>query len=172
MNRGLTTLLDLKDRCWVDDITGCWHWRYGLTVQKYPSIWFAPLQMRTTPNVILCWLKTGQRPPKGEYWHRTCQSIDCCNPDHRIHGTRKSQMRNAAVSRTPIERARIANTKRQSSKLSEADVEEIRNSSDRLIDCATRHGISIAHVSRIRRGEVRRQLMLGASVFSLGASVC
>lgn len=169
MNAGLRTLEDLRQRCVIDDITQCWNYAGGHATCGLPSLWFPPLGIRTTPGVVLCWLETGKRPAKGVVWHRTCESLSCCNPAHRKVGTRKSQMVHAAVSRTLLVRAKIALGKRATSRLSDEAVDDIRASSDTLIACAARHGISMSHVSRIRRGELRRSLATGSSVFNLAA---
>lgn len=169
-NDGLRTLEGLRERCVIDDITHCWNYGGGTTTEGLPSIWFPPLQIRTTPGVILCWLETGKRPAAGVVWHRTCDSLLCCNPGHRKAGTRRTQMQNAAITRTPLERAKIAKGRRALSKLNDAAVADIRESADKLADCAARHGISVSHVSRIRRGELWRPVEQGASVFSLGSA--
>ena len=170
-SNGVRTLEDLRQRCVIDDITqDCWNYGGGKTGDGLPSIWFPPLGIRTTPGVILCYLKTGKRPAPGVVWHRTCDSLLCCNPGHRKAGTRRSQMANAAITRSPLERARISVSKRAQSKLTEAAVDDIRSSEDTLAECAARHGISVSHVSRIRRGELWRPVEQGASVFSLGCA--
>jgi len=164
---GIHTIEDLKLRCVVDELTGCWHWKSGVTSAGMPSFWFPPIGRYTTAGVALCWFATGKEPRPGKVWHRTCDSLDCCNPSHRKEGTRKSQMLNAAITRTPLQKARIAMTHRSKSKLSEEAVQEIRESSEPLKVMAEKYSIDLSHAARIRNMQARKPIG-GASIFNLG----
>ena len=167
--RGIYTVADLMDRCYVDEVSGCWHWRQATDPNGYPSVWMPALQQRCTLATAICWLVTGKRPDKGVIWRTTCRTTGCANPMHRAPGTRSEQMLTARCVRDPAQRARIAAGKRATSKLSQADCAAIRQSEEPLRVLVERYGVGKSHISRIRRGEARRELgARGASVFNLG----
>jgi hypothetical protein len=163
---GIRTIDDLKARCWVDEDTGCWHWRGAC---GRGNLWLPePRRRSTTLGVAACWLRTGKLPAKGEVWHVICPTPNCANPEHRQKGDRRSQMLAAKYRPAPDVIARIASTKRARSGLSCADVAAIRASDEPLAAVAKRYGVSVSHASRIRRGEQRRPMPArGSSVFNL-----
>lgn len=168
---GIRSIADIKARCWVDDITGCWHWRMATDANGSPSLWLPALNTSTSMGVAIGFLLTGKRPGKGTAWHCTCETPNCANPAHRKEGTRSTQMLAAALTREPAMRARVALSKRRTSRLSDDDCMAIRRSEEPLRVLAERYGISFSHASLIRRGEVRRELgVRGSSVFNLGAN--
>lgn len=166
---GIRSLGDIMARCHVDEITGCWHWRYGRDGNGNPSLWLPDLRKRTSLGVAIGLFVTGSKPT--QLWHCTCETRGCANPAHRAPGNRQSAMRAAGIKRTALQKARITSARRKGSALSEAAVAEIRGSGDILRVLSERHGISVSHASRIRRGAARRPMAAaGASVFSLGAA--
>ena len=73
----------------------------------------------------------------------------------------------AKIVRTPTQRAHVAAGKRALSAVTDEQVASIRNDDRRLVDIAAEHGISVSHVSNIRRGTARRPLAApGASAFN------
>jgi len=165
---GIRTLADLKARCHVDDVTGCWNFRGSCSKSGQPMIWFAPLEKRVTPGVILYWLKTGERCSNQHVYFRTCESATCCNPAHRKAGTRRDQMIHLGYVPTPETRAKIARAFRARSPLTDESAEAIFQSADSQRVLAERYGVSQALVSQIRRGKVRRPQVRGSSIFNLG----
>ncbi|MBI5259801.1 MAG: hypothetical protein HY855_25095 [Burkholderiales bacterium] len=166
---GIHSVDDIKDRCTVDDITGCWVWRGARDAKDRPSMWLPALRRTTSLGLAICVLSTGFMPDPGVYWHCVCETRDCANPAHRRAGTRSSQMLAAKVTQTPATRARIAATKRKASRLSEADVEHIRTGGLSLKEISAVYGICISYACDLRLG--RRRAMLaapGSSVFTLG----
>lgn len=164
---GVRTISDIKDRCTVDDITGCWHWRGARNGQHAPSLWFPPMRACTGLPTVIAYILTGKAPPKGVVWHCTCETRFCANPAHRKAGNRSTQMLARKLRKTPLERARIARSKRANSKLTDDTVREIRESDDILRVIAERYGCSADHVWKIKHGTIRRPLAApGASVFS------
>lgn len=172
---GVRTIADIKDRCFVDEITGCWHWRGARSGGKTPdvrtpSLWLPALQRRTTLGIAICVLLTGEEPKPGVRWHCICETKGCANPDHRKAGNKSTQMLAAKLKRSPAQCARIAKGKRAVSELSDEAAAEIRLSEEPLRVLAARHSISISHTSNIKNGKQRRELgARGASVFNLGA---
>ena len=167
---GISSIEDIRGRCFVDDITGCWLWRGAMSGGKHPSLWLAPLARHTTMGQAIAFFKTGELPEKGVIWYCQCATKGCANPDHRRAGGRSHQMRNADLVRSPMTRARMALGKRAGSRLTDEAAAEIRLSVEPLRVLAERFAISISHASQIRRGEQRRAIAArGASIFNMGS---
>jgi hypothetical protein len=171
-SRGINSIDDLMGRCRVDDLTGCWLWGQSFCGAGYPAIWFPPLARRVTLGTAIGFLKTGQKAKPGVFWFCTCTTPNCANPDHRKAGTRAQQMKAHKQVRTPLQRARIARGKRAASAIPDSVVREIRASQEPLKAIAKRLGVSMAYCSRVRRGEMRADLVApGSSIFAMnGAS--
>lgn len=162
---GVRDLEDLRERCRVDDITGCWHWGLANSGNGAPSLWIPELRRRLSLGGAVGFLSTG-KDPKGQIWHVTCDTPNCGNPAHRSRGTKSSQMLRSNALRDPVVRARITKTIREGSKLSEAECEAIRNDPRKLADIAADYGIHLSYVSVIRRGIARKPLAVkNASAF-------
>lgn len=167
---GIRTVADLKGRCRVDEITGCWQY-VGCTTgdTPHPQLWVPAIGKHTTMGVAIAVLLTGKRPEPGVFWHCTCETRGCANPAHRRPGDRRAQMLAARMVRTPDQIARITAGKRAASELSDAAAEQIRLSDEPLRVVAERYGCSVSHAGNIRTGKRRRQLgVRAASVFNLG----
>lgn len=158
---GLRTIDDLRDRCRIDDITGCWHWA-GARSGGAPSTRVPGLGRNTSLGKAIGYLLTGREPGRGVVWHATCETRGCCNPAHRRAGTRQTQMLAIGRTLTSLERARIARGCRRV--LTAEAVGDIRDSSEPLRVLAERHGCAISTAARVRRGERWRES--GFSVFS------
>lgn len=162
---GVWTIEDLKDRCSVDEITECWNWKMGKTGEGSPSIWSPTRKIRTNVGGIFSDLMG--KPPKGKYWYAKCGNKQCCNPNHRVQGTRKQQMRTFVTSRPALSIAKMTATKRAQGKLSEADVHDIVNGGMKLKEIVEKYGICMQYASMVRSGKARAPLMAsGASAFS------
>ena len=167
---GIRTPDDLKARCWVDEDTGCWHWRGAVDSQGRPSSWAPALRRTASMGVLACLLRTGAGPLPKQYWHCTCITQYCANPEHRVCGTRKSQMLAQRLKRDPLVVARISRTKRLASKLSEADCEHIRTGGLKLAEIMDLYGISQGYACVVRSGQRRQPLAApGSSVFAPNA---
>lgn len=165
---GVRTLADIKDRCVVDDITGCWHWRSARDSNGVPNMQLPALGRVVSLGVAIGTLTTGQPPARGVVWHCTCETRQCANPAHRRAGTRSSQMLAAKLKRSPQTRARMTAGKRRTAKLSQADADEIRGSDLKLTEIMARYGITKGYACEIRAGKRRTPLAApGSSVFAL-----
>lgn len=161
---GIRTLADLRDRCVVDEITGCWLW-HGALCGSTPSMRIPALGRNVGAGIAICYLTTGKEPEAGVVWHRTCRTITCACPEHRMAGTRKTQMAfMSEIAKSPLTRGRIARARRAQSPISDEVVLDIRNGEGTGSEMAAKHGISITHACRIRRQETRRPI--GVSAFS------
>lgn len=164
---GVRTIADLKDRCVVDEITGCWIWRAARDSNGVPSLQYPPLGRVVSLGVAIGHLRTGEPSPPGVVWHRTCETRQCANPDHREAGTRSTQMLAAVIKRSPQTRAKITAGKRRASKLSEADVAEIRGSDMKLAEIMERYSITRGYACELRSGKRRAPLAApGSSAFA------
>lgn len=168
MTRGIRTLEDLKDRCFVDEDTGCWIYRGG-ALKSGEKIWIPQLQQVVGLGVAICFLKTGKLPKTGVVWHSLCMVPWCANPEHRKAGTRSTQMLAAGLVRSPMQRMKMSKNRRDLSLLTEAQAQEIRESSETVVALAAKYGVSRGTVSNIRRLMQRRPVAVGSSVFSMGA---
>ena len=90
---GIRDIDGLRDRCVVDDITGCWIWALGFD-RRWPKVTFvAP----DTGAVVWArgrraalYLARGKDLPKGHvaYARLCCDNDKCCNPAHARSGSR------------------------------------------------------------------------------------
>ena len=168
--KGVRTIADLLARCWVDDDTGCWHWRLAKS-GGLPSLWYPPLEKRTTLSTVICHLVTGDVPKKGRVWHINCTTRGCANPEHRKNGTRSSQMAVLGLKRSPLTLARMSAGRRAGSALTDESVAAIRAGIGLLRLDAERYGCSPGHVWAIRRGIVRKASGApGSSVFNFAGA--
>ena len=100
-------------------------------------------------------------PMKGFIATYTCGNQACVNPEHTARSSRAQMNRRIMADMSSATNAlrskRIAEAKRRTeAKLSLADVEQIRTSSDTHQDLAARFGISKSIIGRIKRGEMWR----------------
>lgn len=165
---GVRSVDDIKDRCVIDDITGCWAWRAARDSNGAPSLQLPALGRVVSLGVAIGFFLTGAAPAPGVVWHCTCETRQCANPAHRKAGNRSTQMLAAKLTRSPQTRARMMAGKRRGAKLSQADADEIRGSSLKLTEIMARYGITKGYACEIRAGKRRAPLAApGSSVFSL-----
>lgn len=110
--QGVATMDDIKDRCYVDDVTGHWHWRAAMTSwsreRRAPYVWYPPIQKSISVARVICHIKTGAPPPKGKISYRACGCWDCVNPDHYKVGTRSEMGKRTRPHNTPLHNAKIS----------------------------------------------------------------
>jgi hypothetical protein len=164
---GIRSIEDIRLRCVINDETGCWLWPGSMNNSGTPITWFPPLQAAVTIGIAICFFKTGHRPERGTMWLPKCGNQLCANPAHRFVG-------NASVrtsgKRTPLHNAKIALSNRKNARLTEEIAAEIRASEEAGCRVAKRYGISASHVSRIRRGQNWRPIVIpNSSIFNHGA---
>lgn len=162
---GVRTIEDLKDRCTVDELTDCWVWRFGCSMDGIPSIWSPLRKTRTSVGGIFSDLLGD--PGKGKVWYASCGNKMCCNPSHRKRGTRSTQMKAHGIKRSPLVKAKITATKRAQGKLSDEDVRDIVNGGMTLKQISEKYGICVSYACSVRSGQVRAPLSApSSSVFS------
>jgi hypothetical protein len=177
---GIRNLDDIKARCLVDEITGCWEWGMSYSDKGTPRCHVVPGVLGekrcTTSAYRAAFLMTGKRARTHDVIFRTCRNPKCCNPEHLLALTQKAMgakisamgylrgdpkravinNRNMAASRTPVEVVRKA---------------EAMFAEGMLIkDIAIELGIHKQTAALICRGKHvnssgRQQVIAGASVF-------
>jgi hypothetical protein len=151
---GILTLMDLRDRCVVDEDTGCWVHQPKTCATSGIYVANAPDGPRTmSVGATVYWLKKSRRIPKGKAYFSTCFVARCCNPAHRKLGTRQDQLLALGFTHSLATRARMAQTKRSASILTEADAQTIRQSDEDLKTLSRQYGVTPSHISRIKRGQ-------------------
>lgn len=95
------SLLDMRDRCVVDEETDCWHWRGALAAAKARGarltgrVYIAPGVLGNERATIMScqkatWLFAGNALKPGHLvWRHTCNTNDCISPHHGKSGTNR-----------------------------------------------------------------------------------
>ena len=162
---GIRTLDDLRNRCHVDDITGCWHWRGA------PRVALPAWRIVTTLPRAARALLDGRLVPSRLYCIVGCSSPDCANPAHIIpcDADRRAQLRRE-LGRTVTSPRKVASSRRNGSRnrvLTDEQAAEIRVSHETGRALAARYGVSAQTVSKVRRGiSSPLPLIPAASAFS------
>lgn len=122
---------------------GCWEWVGSKTIDGYGSIGIHG-KSETSHRVAY---KTFVGPiPSGLYVLHHCDNRACIRPTHLYLGTHDDNMRDKKV------RGRASNGGRPR-KLSDAQVEEIKNSSSKQTILAQKFGVSQTTISQIKTGK-------------------
>lgn len=136
------------DRFWarVDKSGDCWLWT-GATSAGYGRLsWDSRL---TSPH-RLAYVLTHGPIPAGMFVMHACDRPACCNPAHLSIGTNSDNMRDAASKgRGPWPARRI---------LTDAQVREVRATSETLPSLARRWGVGESTVRHIRNGDTYRDV--------------
>ena len=164
--RGIRTAEDLRGRCWVDDDTGCWHWR-GARSHDAPAVCLPGHGRACGLGRVIGYLKTGTLPPPGVFWSCICATKHCANPAHRAPGTRSAAMKRAIPKRGPAFVARVQAAKRAASTICTPEIAAaIRASDEPCAALGLRYGMSGAMAWKIKRGLAWLPTLPAASVFS------
>ena len=154
---GVRDVVSLRNRCRVDDCTGCWHYLGGGTVRVTVSGRTRSLRLRAAAAVVARgdWLP----PEMRAFASPDCESDDCANPDHVVAGTHRQSMAAAAACGAyqtlplAVHRAKLAERSR---KLSREDRLAIEASDEPPAVIAARYGIVPQYVNQVRRERVRQ----------------
>jgi len=148
---------DLRDRS--EEVGECWIWQQGNGARGYPVI-KPPGGLPTTVRRIAAAL-AGKPPAPRQPVLATCGERLCVNPAHMQPTTVANVGKQAAKRggwKGIVRAANIARTKRAApgAKLSDAQVVEIRASSEPETVLGLRYGVNRSYIGRIRRGLGRR----------------
>jgi hypothetical protein len=171
---GVKSIEDLKDRCYVDEDTGCWHWRMacnnGSPRVRVTVNGKSEMMAGRRAAYMLAYKKA---IPSGYKVFRAahCKSLDCLSPEHVRAGTKKQEGEviaktgRAAGSLQRIVAGQIASRKR--AKLTLEQVREIRASDETQKVKAKRYGVTEKMIHLIETGQRWKEMALPtADVFS------
>jgi len=162
---GIYTMADLKDRCRIDEITGCWIWG-GAVYNNIASMWYGPMKTRMSVTGIMRYLMSDTPPPKNLHWYASCGNILCCNPKHRKLGTRAT-LQKTVLPANISQSHKLAISKGKRAKSVHYTPEKaaaIRGSDETCRVLAERYGLSIGMVHRVKIGD--RWADQGSSAFT------
>lgn len=179
---GITTLDDLKGRCIVDDLTGCWHWQ-GATVTDRKSgkrtqrLWiFDALagEFRVMSGPMAVVELAGKRAQAETMGWRACRCDDCMNPAHMMSGTKREWgnwvRSHGHWKHNPKRTAANRRINRERSDLDLDTVRKVRAAAGNNIQIGAEFGLDPSHVSMIRLHKIWKESVVpGASAFTLGA---
>ena len=97
----MRTLDDIRDRCRIDAITGCWKWAMAMSDggkqgaskvprANIPAGVIAEKSISSTASRA-AWILAGKPLTSGQVVWRTCCVESCVNPDHMQAGTKKQE---------------------------------------------------------------------------------
>lgn len=172
-------LESLRERCVVDDITGCWHLRSarGRDLSKRGGR-YQPLKVHVhgrggLPARRVAWEFTHDRAPgPDDIVSNVCTSSDCISPKHLRLFTLLEfglHLRKTGAAKTARKQAAIAKMSRARSntRLTEELAQWVRESDQKQHDVAHALGCSQQRVSDIRSGKSwKRPAFVGSSVFA------
>ena len=172
---GVRCVETLKQRCYVDIDTGCWHWKLAIR-QGAPTV---HVHMKDGTTSVMRgrraanFLATGSVLKEGQvaFAKLKCRSRDCVNPDHTQTGDRhalgaylrasgRSKLGAHAIA-SLVEAAR----KRKDVKLSIEKAREIRLSADTQVALAKKYGVPQSRIYEIRSGKAWKETAPATSVF-------
>lgn len=180
MSRGVRTVDDLRDRCRVDSLTGCWIWGGGRNDKGAPVVRIPAGVLR--PDAVVMaprragWLLAGGSVKPGHVVLRKlcCESDQCVNPAHSASGPRGEANRMAGKRgsySTPERLAHLTRARKKSAIAPHlvASAEAAFADGASIREAAERVGIDRETARRIRNGDHIHQtggVMPGASVFA------
>lgn len=177
--RGIYTLEDVRLRCVIDDITGCWRWRYssnacGIPHCHVPAGVLGPKRMSCSARRA-AWALAGKRLPDGCAIYPACGHADCVNPTHLARGTTGDALRASNKDRrsmsTPRRLAALAAYRERWTIPAETirAIEQALRAGLTAKAAAEHVGVRYAIAKQVRRGEhahQRAKVLRGASVFA------
>lgn len=174
---GIATLEDLRQRCVVDEESGCWHLRTArgraLPKDQRHVIWVFGIGHVTATRATWLLSRPGRALREGWVCYRRCDSYDCVAPGHVIAGTRKAWGLHLARSGKAVSTAKTqANRagRRSTWKLTPELKQWLIESPQSGVEVAHALGIAQGRANAIRAKErTERAARPATSVFDFGA---
>lgn len=192
---GVHRLADLRARCDVDPVLGCWHWQGHLgtpgsrtgSSYRFPQVGIARLVLCNPKRITMnarraAWLLAGNEAPEGHPVYRCCAGGELCiNPKHSALATpeewreirSKAEDRRCRVDVIRNVHAIAARRALSREKFDAVCRDLASDEKPSLTEIGRRNGISTSLVITIRDGRHWHQrptkLVRGASVFALAA---
>ena len=159
----MTPLQRIKDRCRIDEITGCWIWTGAMAKGGYPRI-YAPdysndgsMAVQTGTRAV--WhIVTGKAIRKPQRVFHTCGCVACVNPEHLHCGRPETWGKHLQDSgawkgqANRIQANRAIGRKRSS--VSPAMLAEIQGSPLTGAELAQKFGLARSVISKAKRGQL------------------
>lgn len=169
---GIRTVEDLRQRCRVDEDTGCWHW--GLSMcQGHPRVHLGVEGKRFAARGRRAALILAGTPPKRghvAFATRECKSNDCVNPEHARSANRGNHgqyLRSTGLGNSPAKTAAAINSARTHlAKLTMEDARAIRASTESTYALARQFGVAQSCIWSVKAGKSWKEHAPQASVFT------
>ena len=146
----------LRERFWhyVQKTSGCWYWVGYKDPQGYGR-----LHIDGRPELAhrLSWKIHDGDIPQNKHILHECDNPACVNPDHLYIGNQLSNMQDM-WRRGRAKPGHLVGEKHGMSKLTEAQVRDIRKSDKPGTALATRYGISTTTICDIRKGRIWKHI--------------
>lgn len=170
---GIASLEDLRQRCVIDDETGCWHLRTArgkaLPRGERHVLWLHGIGHATATRAAWLLSRPGQTLRAGWICFRRCESYDCVAPEHISAAGRKAwgkHMSASGKSSTPAKLAAVARLPKVFQKLTPELKAWLLESSQSGSEAAHALGITQGRANAIRAVHRKAQAARpAASVF-------
>ena len=144
---------NLERRGWITTGSGCHEWRGAGNDKGYG-------QIRTLDGIFythrVSFINAKGPIPRGMFVLHECDNPPCLNPDHLFLGTNLDNVRDMDMKGRRVSAVGLGNAR---TKFPDEVIESIRadvcSSTNAL---AEKYGVSASHMSRIRRGQRRKEL--------------
>lgn len=137
------------------EVGDCWDWRGCLSTEGYPIMRRYKLPCTTVRRVIFTEL-LGKPLKTRQPVTTSCDNVLCVNPAHVVATTLSKigkKVASTGVYSLPARRAKIAAKRREKDgKLTMEWAAAIRNSGDSRGELATRYGVTVATIKRVKAG--------------------
>lgn len=158
---GIRTLADVRDRCYVDPETGCWHWRLHISTRgRSCCVWrVGSVEFKGTA-ARAAWALSGRPLEPGwivSRWRGRCEYEDCCNPEHHRAGPKPNVLPKLRPEQRLRHKLGVTRESRKRAKLTMEAARQIRLSPDSCVAEAAKWGVAFSTVSQIRRGETWKE---------------
>lgn len=166
---GIRSVDDLKERCRVDEDTGCWHWLLWCWDSGLPGVWLVQGDKRgKVSGRRAALILAGKCVRRGDKAFATpnCFSIDCVNPAHCRLGSMRDVMQLASERGKfddPRCCAHLVLHAKAHARLSEEQRLDAALSTETARQAAERLGVSERTIAHIRGARPR---LPASSVFS------
>ncbi len=132
--------------------TGCWLWGGAVSGNGYGRFWY---DSKNSMAYRVSYLINKGPIPKGLFVCHHCDQPSCVNPDHLFLGTHKDNMNDRdSKGRNGYQKGEVNGN----SKLKEAQIIEIRNSSLSHTELGIMYGVAPEHIAGIRKGKTWKHL--------------
>ena len=131
---------------------GCWLWQAGKYAKGYGMFSlgrFVDRRQHVEYAHRIAYVLAKGDIPQGRVVRHRCDTPACVNPDHLLLGTQADNVNDAAV------QGHYSGPRPGNRKLTDAQVEYIRTSSERAVRLAERFGVSKTTISLIRHNKRR-----------------